>query len=55
MKIQAFGISDIGKKRQKNEDSFYVNEDNNLYIVADGMGGHATGERASKYAVDIMT
>jgi len=54
MKIQAFGISDIGKKRQKNEDSFYVNEDNNLYIVADGMGGHAAGERASKYAVDII-
>src|SRR5690349_9925335 len=41
-------------KRNHNEDSFSILEDSGLYIVADGMGGHASGEVASKMAVDAM-
>src|SRR6202522_3549198 len=41
-------------KRTHNEDNFSVLEESGLYIVADGMGGHASGEVASKMAVDAM-
>lgn len=54
MKLQSFGISDIGKKRTKNEDSFLINNELKLYVVADGMGGHSGGEFASKYAVSTI-
>jgi len=51
MKIQAKGITDVGRKRGHNEDSFGVFDDMGLYVVADGMGGHAAGEVASHAAV----
>lgn len=54
MKIDSFGITDIGRKRQKNEDSYFVNKPLNLFVVADGMGGHAAGEKASKCAVEAI-
>lgn len=54
MKLQAFGLSDIGKKRGRNEDSFLVNKDLRLFIVADGMGGHSGGEFASRFAVNTI-
>ena len=41
-------------KRTHNEDNFSILEDSGLYIVADGMGGHASGEVASKMAVDAL-
>src|SRR5579859_5939014 len=41
-------------KRNHNEDNFSIVEESGLYIVADGMGGHASGEVASKMAVDSM-
>ena len=46
MKIEAYGLSDVGKKRSRNEDSYLVNDDLQLYIVADGMGGHVAGKGA---------
>ena len=44
--------TDIGKKRKNNEDSFIVMKENNLFAVADGVGGNNSGEIASKTVTD---
>lgn len=54
MKVNTHGISDVGRKRTRNEDCFLVNDDLHLYVVADGMGGHSGGEFASKLAVSTI-
>lgn len=54
MRIRSFGHSDVGKKREKNEDSYLVNDERFLYLVADGMGGHLGGEFASRLAVKTI-
>ncbi len=54
MKIESFGVTDVGCKREKNEDSFLVNDELQLYVVADGMGGHVGGECASRLAVKTV-
>jgi len=53
LKINFSGATDPGKVRKNNEDSFLVDERLNLAIVADGMGGHNSGEIASQIAVNV--
>jgi serine/threonine protein phosphatase PrpC len=50
----AYGLTDLGRKRQTNEDALFLDDELGLYIVADGMGGHAAGEVASREAVDTL-
>ena len=52
--VSAAGQTDTGQRRKKNEDSYLILDQHNLFIVADGMGGHAGGEIASKIAVDVI-
>jgi serine/threonine protein phosphatase PrpC len=52
--LQSGGKSDVGKVRENNEDSFYINDRFGIYIVADGMGGYKGGELASKIATEYL-
>lgn len=54
LRAKAAGISDVGLQREHNEDSFAVLDDHELFIVADGMGGHRAGDVASRIATDSI-
>jgi protein phosphatase len=54
MRAIATGLSDVGLQREHNEDSFVVLSDYDLYIVADGMGGHRAGDVASRLATETI-
>ncbi|MGD8345592.1 MAG: protein phosphatase 2C domain-containing protein, partial [Desulfobacterales bacterium] len=52
--IESSGITDIGRRRELNEDSFFYDDGMGLYVVADGMGGHNAGEVASNLVVKTI-
>lgn len=52
--LEAFGQTDVGRRRKLNEDNFLVDTEANLFAVCDGMGGHNAGEVASKLAIETL-
>ena len=57
--MKTFSITDVGMVRQVNQDYVYTTDNPigtlpNLFVVADGMGGHKAGDYASKYTVEVM-
>lgn len=57
--METYSLTDIGVTREMNQDYFFTSEEPvgnlpNLFIVADGMGGHNAGEFASRYAVEMI-
>lgn len=55
MKIRYAAKTDVGMKRTHNEDYFSIVEDEQFFMVADGMGGHASGEVASKLSAETIS
>jgi protein phosphatase len=53
-RVASAGLTDVGRKRNHNEDSFLIDDEIQLYVVADGMGGHAGGGTASRLAVETI-
>lgn len=54
MRLIPYALTDVGRKREHNEDSYLIAPAVQLFAVADGMGGHQAGERASRMAVQEL-
>src|SRR3989442_6976969 len=52
LRRRSYALTDVGRKRPQNEDAFLADDTLGLYVVADGVGGHAKGEVASAESVD---
>src|ERR1041384_2803535 len=55
VKLSSVARSDVGRKRQINEDAFFKDDERGFYVVADGVGGHNKGEIARREAVEQLT
>ncbi len=54
IEVVSYGVTDVGLERKNNEDAFHIEEASGLYVVCDGMGGHASGELASRLTVEAI-
>lgn len=54
LKALSAGLTDVGRKRSHNEDSYLIDDELQFFVVADGMGGHAGGGTASRIAVETI-
>jgi PPM family protein phosphatase len=55
LKVEAFGLSDIGPVRPNNEDAWIALKKHNFFALADGMGGHKAGEVAAKETIQTLS
>jgi len=55
MRVKFAGMTDVGRTRDNNEDNYFISDKEALCIVADGMGGHNSGEVASAYAIRTIS
>src|SRR5579885_1036412 len=53
-KLRCAGRTDPGRIRRNNEDAFYIDRDRGIFLVVDGIGGQAAGEKAAEIAVERM-
>lgn len=53
-RLHCAGLSDTGRARKQNEDRIHMDAERGIFIVADGLGGHAAGERAAQTAIDMI-
>jgi len=54
MRVDVFGLTDVGRRRENNQDHVLVDLDRGIFAIADGMGGHAAGEVASQIAIEAL-